>query len=293
MYMPYTTNPHLPRLRMHAAKLVLHQGWSTRAVARYTGFNQSTVVRWVHEARLSNRRIIPTRTSRPHLHPKTMPPDVVQRILTLRSERGQCADILHHRLSTAGIQISLSSVQRVIRRYRLQRFNKRKRWHQYPPRPVPAKPGLLVEIDTIWDGLGVARLYVYTLLDVCSRWAFAWPYLRANTFKSVAFIQRAQQEAPFAFVTLQSDHGSEFAARFTERITHQGISHRHSRIRQPNDNAHLERFNRTIQGECLSRLNRTIRAWQQGIPEYLHYYNTERPHMGLQMQTPLEVMRSY
>src|SRR3989344_9020241 len=54
--MPYTTNPHLPRLRMEAAQLVLRQGWSTRQVARYTGFDQSTVVRWVAKARRTTRR---------------------------------------------------------------------------------------------------------------------------------------------------------------------------------------------------------------------------------------------
>jgi len=40
MHMPYITNPHLPRLRMEAAKLVLEKDWSTRQTARYTGFNQ-------------------------------------------------------------------------------------------------------------------------------------------------------------------------------------------------------------------------------------------------------------
>ena len=293
MYMPYTTNPHLPGLRRDAANLVLLKRWSTRAVARHTGFNQSTIVRWVRQARLSPYRRIPTRSCRPLHHPHQLSPDVVQRILTLRSERRQCAEILHHRLLQEGAAVSLSSVQRIIRRHHLQRFEKHKKWHQYPPRPSPVKPGALVEIDTIWDGLGTARLYVYTLLDVCTRWAFAWPYVRANTFKSIAFLQRARKQAPFTIRTIQSDHGSEFATRFTERVLCQGLLHRHSRVRTPNDNAHLERFNRTLQDECLSRLSRSLKSWQRGIPDYLQYYNTERPHMGLQMKTPTEVMRSY
>jgi transposase len=72
MYMAYTTNPHLPRLRMKAARLVLDKGWSTRQVARYTGFNQSTIVRWVKKARYTNRRVIPTLSSRPHHHPNQL-----------------------------------------------------------------------------------------------------------------------------------------------------------------------------------------------------------------------------
>lgn len=293
MYMPYTTNPHLPKLRMSAAKLVIDQNWTTRAVARHTGFNQSTIVRWVKEARISNRRIIPTKSCRPRSHPKALSSQVVQKILDLRIQRNQCADILHHRLATEGITVSLSSVKRIIRRNHLQRFDKHKKWHQYPPRPIPEKPGILVEIDTIWDGVSPDRLYIYTLIDVCSRWAFAWPYLRANTFKSMAFLERAKAQAPFKFLTLQSDHGSEFATRFTERLMLRGMSHRHSRIRTPNDNAHLERFNRTIQTECLSRVCRSLKAYEKEIPEYLRYYNNERPHMGLGMKTPIEVMRSY
>lgn len=291
--MPYTTNPHLPRLRMQAAKLVINQGWSTRAVARHTGFNQSTIVRWVKEARLSNRTIIATKSCRPHSHPKALALSTIGRILELRAERNQCADVLHHRLAKEGINISLSSVKRTIARHHLQRFDKHKKWHQYPPRPLPEKPGILVEIDTVWDGASTDRLYIYTLIDVCSRWAFAWPYLKANTFKSIAFLERAKAAAPFKFLTLQSDHGSEFAARFTERLLLRGMTHRHSRIRTPNDNAHLERFNRTIQVECLNRIPRSLKSYQKEIPEYLRYYNTQRPHMGLGMKTPIEVMRSY
>jgi transposase InsO family protein len=291
--MSYTTNPHLPKLRMKAAKLVINQGWTTRKVARYTGFNQSTIVRWVKEARISNRNIIPTRSSRPHSHSKALSSEVVGRILEMRVERNQCADILHHRLSVEGVRVSLSSVKRIIRRNHLQRFSQHKKWHQYPPRPIPEKPGILVEIDTVWDGESSNRLYIYTLIDVCSRWAFAWPYLNANTFKSVAFLERARACAPFKFKTLQSDHGSEFAARFTERLLLRGMSHRHSRIRTPNDNAHLERFNRTIQTECLNRIPRSLKSYSKEIPEYLNYYNNERPHMGLNMRTPMEVMRSY
>ena len=41
MGMPYSTNQYLPHLRMKAAKKVIREGWSTRQVARYTGYNQS------------------------------------------------------------------------------------------------------------------------------------------------------------------------------------------------------------------------------------------------------------
>ena len=70
MDMTYTTNPNLPRLRMQTALLVIRNNWSTRQVARHTGFNQSTIARWVQIAKRSNnKRLIPTISSRPHNHP--------------------------------------------------------------------------------------------------------------------------------------------------------------------------------------------------------------------------------
>ncbi len=81
MYMPYTTNPHMPRLRMQLARLVLRDGWSTRQVARHSGFNQSTIVRWVAQAQKTNRFALPTRSSRPHHHAPELSSEIVQAIL--------------------------------------------------------------------------------------------------------------------------------------------------------------------------------------------------------------------
>lgn len=292
MYMPYTTNPHLPRVRQDAADLI-RRGWSTRDVARHLRYSQSAIVKWAAKARLIGYHAIPTVSSRPHRHPHELPSEIVTRILELRRERSQCAEILHHRLIRDGVAISLSSVKRVLRRYGLSRFSRWKKWHQYPPRPLPEIPGMLVEIDTIHDGGHGSRLYVYTLLDVCSRFAYAEASLRINTNRSLRFVERARNAMPFPLQILQSDHGPEFSKWFTKQIVCRGMAHRHSRVRQPNDNAHLERFNRTIQDECLSRINRNLPAWRREIPEYLRYYNTERPHMGLDMQTPAEVIPSY
>src|SRR3989338_9801961 len=121
-YMPYTTNPHLPRLRMEAANLVVREGWSTREVARHFRFNQSTIVRWVEKARMTNRDIISTGSSRPHHHPRELPRDITSRIFELRRERHQCAEVLHHRLAAEGIRVSISSVKRTLRRAGISRF---------------------------------------------------------------------------------------------------------------------------------------------------------------------------
>ena len=291
MGMPYTTNQYIPRLRMKTAQLVICDGWSTRRAARYTGYNQSSIVRWVQEARNSNLLVIPTRSSRPHNHPRQLSDEIVRKILAMRAERNQCAEILYHRLLDNGYRVSLSSVKRVLKRFGCSRYSRWKKWHQYPPRPLAEKPGILVEIDTIHDGPHEDRLYVYTMLDVCSRFAYAEAAMKINTHRSLKFVRSAS--LPFLVQTLQSDHGPEFSKWFTKMVAVDGIAHRHSRVRRPNDNAHLERFNRTIQNECLNRVSRNLRSWQKEIPEYIRYYNEERLHMGLNFKTPAEVMQSY
>lgn len=293
MYMAYTTNPKLPALRMQVANLVLKKGWSTRQVARYTNYNQSTIVRWINRVKTSNQRIIATESSKPHTHPNTLDKEIVKRIFKLRQERNQCAEILHYRLTKEGIKVSLSSVKRTLKRQGLTKYSRWKKWHQYPERPLPEKPGILVQINTIFDGAIEDRLYIYTMLDVCSRWAYATPISRINTHNSWSFVKQARQTIPFTLETIQSDHGQEFSKWFTKQCSTNDLKHRHSRVRRPTDNAYVERFNRTIQEECLNHIPRRLSTYQKAIKEYLHYYNTERPHMGLDMKTPLEVMQSY
>jgi transposase InsO family protein len=290
MYMAYTTNPHLPRVRAEAVALV-QSGWSIRKVARKFGFSHCTVRLWVKRGTAYGERgqlVVPTLSSRPHQHPKELSGDIVDRILALRGERDQCAEIIHYRLEGEKIAVSLSSVKRVFQRHGITRFSPWKKWHRYLPRPMPAQPGILVEIDSMQEGIAARHLHAYALIDVCSRWAWAWPTARVTSFASARFVMRAQQAAPFPFVTIQSDHGGEFSKWFTKVIEHQGFSHRHSRVRTPTDNSHVERFIQTLQRDCLRRIPGTLSSWRREIPDFLRYYNTERPHMGLHMKTPAE-----
>lgn len=291
--MPYTMNPNLPRLRMQAAKLVLSQEWSTRQVARYTGFDHSTIVRWVQKARLSNELNIPTKSSRPMHSPLALSRDTVNAILGHRKKYHRCAEVIHHQLNKDGVSVSLSSVKRTLKRNGLTYPSKWKKWHIYPERPLPAKPGILVEIDSMQEGLPKEHLYLYVLIDVCSRWGFAKPVRMVNSWQSARFFQEARRDSLFPFLTIQSDHGSEFAKWFSKLLLSSGVEHRYSRVRRPTDNGHVERFIRTIQQECLAQIPRSLKSWERAMPDFIHYYNTERPHMGLSMKTPMEAVRSY
>lgn len=291
MDMSYSKNPNLPKVRAEAVKMV-RSGARTRDVARHFGFSQSAVVKWCAKVpqHTYNYRLIPTESSRPHHHPSELSEELVKQIIEYRSSTRRGAEFIHFLLERDGVAVSLSSVKRTLKRNGLTKYSKWKKWHIYPPRPLPAAPGDLVEADTIHDGWSGHQLYIYTLLDVHSRWAYARPAKRLTAQASVDFVRAAHVTSSFRFQTVQTDHGAEFSKWFTKKLSEQDVAHRHSRVRTPNDNAHLERFNRTIQEECIYRLPRKLEVWEREIPQYLRYYNTERPHMGINWQTPAQIL---
>ena len=287
-------NPHLPKVRWQAVKM-LRSGKSTREVARYFGYAQSTVVRWEQKARLLNAGPIPTESSRPKRSPLALPEEVVKKIIEKRLERNRCGQVVHQELLRSGVMVSLSSVQRTLDRCHLTK--KRSPWkrpHDYTVRPDAAFPGAFLEIDTVhlMSPLG-SRIYVYTLIDVYSRFAHAEVVDRIGAQASARFVVRAMKLAPFPFVMIQSDNGSEFSIGFTHALERYGIGHRHSRVRRSNDQAHVERFNRTVQEECLDHVSHGLKTFRKALKEYLPYYNEERMHMGINYQTPLQVMQRY
>lgn len=292
MYM-YTNNPYLPHMRMSTANLVIEQGWSIRKTARHVGVNPSTVSRWVQRAGRSNAPNIPTLSSRPHSHPNQLEEDVVNKIIEIRKRHNRCAEVVHKEMSNLGYSVSLSSVKRTLVRNNLIRQRSiYKRWHFEQERPKALIPGDLVQIDTIH--LIPGKLYVYTLIDILSRWSQAMVVDRINTHKSLSFVCGSEKMFPADFRMIQSDHGSEFSTYFTENIKARlGSNHRHSRVRQPSDNGHVERFNRSLKEECLRGVPKTLRSYKKVIPEYIDYYNNERLHLSLELKTPNQVLRSY
>lgn len=287
--MAYTSNPHIPRVRREAAYLV-HQGWSTRKVARRFGVNQSTVVRWAAKARTIGYHPIPTRSSKPKHHPRQLSEELVRKIVAKRLELRRSAEVVHKALQEEGVVVSTSSVKRTLDRQHLLKKRWKKTYKPPIPRPCVAKPGDLVQLDTIHLLRGTERIYIFTGIDVCTRFAHAWASPKANTSSALRFLKQFKQVAPFTISMLQSDNGSEFSRMFSQRAK---VEHRHSRVRRPNDNAHLERFNRTLQDELVRALPVDVDILNKALPKYLSFYNQKRHHFGLNLKTPLQVMQSY
>jgi transposase InsO family protein len=274
---------------MDAVRLV-RSGWSQVKVARHLGYPQGTISKWVKKAPLDGRKNIPTASSRPHHSPRALPQAIVDAIVLEREKRNRCAEVVHDGLKKRYVMVSLSSVKRTLERQGLvKKRSPWKRWHSTFPRPIVNMPGDLIQIDTIHiQPRGERKFYVYTAIDLFSRFAYAKVVWHINTHESVQFVKEAEKAAGFSFSVIQSDNGQEFSSWFTENVGVMGIGHRHSRVRKPNDNSHIERFNRTLEEECLDRAPKTFSSYRDAINIYLSYYNEERSHMGIDFLTPFK-----
>jgi len=288
--MPYTTNPNMPRIRKEAAQLLVRKKWSTRKVARHFGFSQSVIVKWFKKSKKYGYNPIPTKSSRPHHHPREISLKVKKRIVSLRLLHGRTSEVIHQQLKNEGVVVSLNSVRRTIDRAGLMK--KRSPWKRYHPhvsRPYPIKSGDLVQFDTIHLMISEKkRISVFTLIDVYSRWVYAKAYEKMNSATTISFLTEARRKSTFHFDMLQTDHGPEFSKWFVTQIKKK---HRYTRIGKPNDNAHIERFNRTLQEECLDVTERKVTVMNEKLKVYLKYYNTERLHMGINFKTPMQIIR--
>ena len=289
--MSYTINKNMPKLRREAVQL-FRKGWTARKIGRHFGFHHTAVMKWVRKAKTIGNHPIPTKSSRPRSHPKQLDASIVQKIVATRLKRKRYAEAIHKELANNGVVVSLSSIKRTLdRKYLLKKKSLWKRYHPHQERPQALQPGDLVETDTIHLMTGKkTRMYVFTLIDVHTRWAYAKAYATLSSARGVEFIKAAQKAAPFSFAMIQSDHGPEFGMWFVSRIK---VPHRHTRIGKPNDNAHIERFNRTLQEECLDALKRDPRIINRALKKYLQYYNCERLHGGIAFLTPMQVVPRY
>jgi putative transposase len=277
--MPYTMNKNMPRIRRGAARLYF-KGWSARKIGRHLGYHHTAIMKWVRKARKVGDVPILTQSSIPKSFPGKIREDLEEKIVAMRRRAGRCSAALHLELEREGIKIAKTTIHRVLNRnHVLRKRSPWKRFHPHVDRPEALKQGDLVQVDTIHRMIDKKnRLYVFSLIDVYSRRTYAKSYERMSGKTSLSFIREAEKELDFHFSMLQSDHGPEFGRWFVSQIRK---NHRYSRIGKPNDNAHIERFNRTLQEECLDKLPNNVSEINRELKKYLQYYNYQRIHLGL------------
>lgn len=320
--MAYSINPNLPKARALAMKLLVLEQVPLQIVANKCGVHRSTIYRWKLKWDKLNEHVqfdnpnrpnrvfsrtnhlvrctwrIPTTISSPHTSPRAISEYIVTRIVELRAQLKRCAEVVWYHLTTVdGLAVSLSSVRRILRRNHCFDGARKKRVRpDNPRRPHVTKPGELVEIDTIHhvDPLSGKRLYYYTVIDLYTRMTHVTMATVLRQSLAIQTILAAQASFGFAIAMVQSDNGPEFSRYFEQRLQRLGIQTRHTRLHRPNDNAHIERFNRTIQDECIGyywRRSVPLPHQQQTVTSYLDYYNNSRVHLGIQLLTPAGMLQ--
>lgn len=319
--MSYCTGKHIEKSRGLAMKMLVIEKKPIGIIADRFGVNRSTIWRWHQKWQLQNsekelvnhyrpsrkpgehfrwdniRWSIPSFSAAPK-NPHTLPDNLIQLVLDVRDQLKRCAEIVwYHINQVLCIKISLSSVRRILKRH--GKMNKpkyhRNRRYKGVPRPQILAPGDLAEIDTIhlFNPISKQKRYIYTVIDLYTRMAYARVYKELKPTNSLNTILEAEQYFGFKFKVVQSDNGLEFSNYFSDRLEKRGIKIRHTRLGRPNDNAHIERFNRTIQEECTGNYyleSESLKNMDDKILSYIDFYNYHRIHLSISYRTPAEML---
>lgn len=165
------------------------------------------------------------------------------------------------------------------------------------PKDLKAKyPGHVVALDTIEKFIDGTRRYVITFEDIHSRFAFAWATKSHASKAAEEFFDLCLKVFPrsFNFLYVLTDNGSEFKKYFSEKLRELHLTHYHTYPKTPRMNAHVERFNRTIQDDWIDWHLSELKdpdAFNRSLMDYLIFYNTKRVHFAFQNKlSPMQFM---
>lgn len=141
----------------------------------------------------------------------------------------------------------------------------------------------------------MSRRYIITFTDVYSRFSLAWATTSHASLAAKEFFDLTTFLFPFPIKNVLTDNGYEFMKHFDNELRQLHLTHWHTYPKTPKMNAHCERFNRSIQEEYVDYhaselLNPT--KFNAGLMKYLLWFNTERPHWGLNLQTPIQFINT-
>lgn len=208
-----------------------------------------------------------------------------------------------------GISIAGSTVCSVLRREGVSKIYRYQKRNEHIKRYSAENPLNTVQTDSAWTGFEDNhgnRVYYFPVIDDCSRVATVHVCDSKSGDEAVKamrrFIDRYGKPDQ-----VQTDNGVEFTNRFVSRrnpkrlkderyalfeqfLFAQAISHRHIKVRTPEHNGKVERFNATLKRflQRKARNGMELQQFQILIDQYLEWYNKRRPHWSLKGLTPHE-----
>ena len=187
------------------------------------------------------------------------------------------------------VAVSPSSVYRVLREAGvMDRFNGKpsKKGTGFQQ---PVQPHEHWHVDISYLNICGTFYFMCSILDGCSRSIIHWEIREQMQEIDVEVIlQRAREKFPDARPRIITDNGPQFISRdFKEFIRIAGMTHVRTSPYYPQSNGKIERYHRTIKGDCI----RVTAMWsiedaQRAVTDYVEHYNEVRLHSAIGYVTP-------
>lgn len=135
--------------------------------------------------------------------------------------------------------------------------------------------------------------FEYGFIDIYSRYKEAVILNHLDQDGSMAALLEILPKLPFKPVFIQTDNGLEFQGRFHQMCQNMNLKHHLIHKSSPNENAIIERSFRTDEEEFFFRLEKAPEHYDQlrdWFATWLHEYNHERPHLGIDLKTPYQII---
>lgn len=194
-------------------------------------------------------------------------------------------------LDAGVVAASPSSVRRVLKQAGLigRRANKRTSKGQGFQQPDRAHRHWHIDISYI--NLGGTFYYMTSVLDGYSRYIVHWEIRENMTEADTEIVlQRAKERFSDASPRIISDNGPQFVAKdFKQFIRISGMTHVRTSPYYPQSNGKLERYHRTIKGECIRPgVPLTLQDAIRIVTVFVEYYNEVRLHSAIGYLAPAD-----
>jgi putative transposase len=151
----------------------------------------------------------------------------------------------------------------------------------------PTSPDQLWQADLTYLRYMCRDFYLLLFLDVFSRFIVYWRLCLQMTGSTVADALLEALQNTGLHPELQTDSGSPFVSHeFHGVIAKAGIDHRFIHPHCPNENAEIERVNRTIKEGIDPVDAESFEHLHELVKERIDYYNYKRYHSGIGFITP-------
>lgn len=189
--------------------------------------------------------------------------------------------------------VSESSVYRVLCLYNLlNKWNNDSKTRKGEGFEQPKKVHEHWHIDIKYVNFHGAFLFLICIIDGFSRYIINHGLRRSMQEYDVELVlQQALEKYPDAKPRIISDNGTQFVSRdFKQFLSFANLTHVRTSVAYPQSNGKIERFNKTIKNECLTKESFIdFDDATKQISSYINFYNTKRLHSAISYLTPEDV----